>query len=417
MLSHESLAPMLYALALRRPQEAANIVLVSTDLDEELRVVLLDLINAHPEPSECARRLGDELRARGHERALVNECYRIAFYTGTDWRDMSRNPLFAYFSANRAGTPLDKWIHYFPIYTRHLDEYRGRPVRVLEIGVYRGGGLDLLRHYLGPDATLVGLDVDDAARQSVEGRFVVELGDQRDPDVLRAISERHGPFDVVVDDGGHTMDQQIVTAETLFPLLAEGGTYIVEDCHTSYWTKDAPEYASDDPDAGTFMDWVKQRVDDVNAYHFSRERDVGMPWATHVTGLHVYDSVVVLEKARRFAPFSEVSGVPAFLSQARGMSSQALSLMAAQEPGNEGGSQVARLLAVRDAALARSEAAELRSAKALTDAAELEGELAGLKSHLHLIETLEEQLRLMRASRSWRWTAPLRWFSGERRGA
>ena len=123
----------------------------------------------------------------------------------------------------------------------------------------------MLRHYLGPEAYLVGIDIDEVALAAARG-FVVELGDQADPEFLRRVSERHGPFDIVIDDGGHTMLQQIASVTTLFPLLNENGTYLVEDCHTSYW----PAYADQGPDGQTFIEWVKDRIDDLNAYHHSQ---------------------------------------------------------------------------------------------------------------------------------------------------
>ena len=150
---------------------------------------------------------------------------------GSRCRATPCSPIYA---ANKGGSPLDKWVHYFPIYDRHLATYRGSAIRVLEIGVYRGGGLAMLGHYLGPAAQIVGIDIDELARTGA-GRHVVEIGDQEDPAFLSSVAERHGPFDIVIDDGGHTMRQQIRSVETLFPLLAEGGVYIVEDCHTSYW--------------------------------------------------------------------------------------------------------------------------------------------------------------------------------------
>jgi hypothetical protein len=419
MFSSESLSNILLALATGSPAEAAELVRRSGEVDEDLRAAVVNLFAGERSASETARRLGDELRARGGDRNLANECYRVAFYTGRWWRDLSENPLFAYFTANRAGAPLDKWIHYFPIYTRHLERYRNRPVRVLEIGVYRGGGLEMLQRYLGPDATIVGLDVDEVARAAAQGRYVVELGDQQDPEVLRAVVERHGPFDVVIDDGGHSVDQQVTSIETLFPLLEDGGTYLVEDCHTSYWPEHA-QYAPADPSAGSFIDWVKARVDDLNAYHFSKQLDVPVPWATHVDGLHVYDSVVVLDKAPRFAPFSEVSGVPEFITRPRQLTAGTLDLLATRDVGSGDRSSASEILAVRDAALVRAEMFERKAALAESSVARLESDVARLGGELAQVkEQLDESwstIQQMRRSRSWRLTAPLRGSMARFRG-
>lgn len=360
MLSSDSITNLLLAIATGYPDRALNILATSDEIDEEERAVLSHALTDGGDRSASARRLGDALRSLGVDRPIVNECYRVAFYAGEDWKALSGNPLFAFFTANRGGNPLDKWVHYFPIYEHHLARFRGQPVRVLEIGVLRGGGLELMRHFLGSEARFVGIDIDEAARAATEPRYPVEVGDQADPEFLRRVAEKHGPFDVVLDDGGHTMRQQIVSAETLFPLLSDGGTYIVEDCHTSYW----PEYADQGPDGQTFIAWVKSRMDDLHAYHFSKEKDLSAPWQTDLAGLHVYDSVVVLDKKRRSAPFSELSGTNEFINYNR-----------------IAGALQLEVLATRDAAVAE-------------------------------VAQLSEELRGMRQSRSWRLTAPLRRAKG-----
>ena len=64
-------------------------------------------------------------------------------------------------------------------------------------------------------------------------RLRIFWGDQSVPEHLRAVAAASGPYDVVVDDGGHTMKQQLVTLATLLPLVNPGGLYIVEDLGTS----------------------------------------------------------------------------------------------------------------------------------------------------------------------------------------
>ncbi len=111
---------------------------------------------------------------------------------------------------------------------------------------------------------------------------------------------KHGPFDVIIDDGGHTMSQQITAIEYLFGTLNDGGVYIVEDTHTSYWESFA------DQDV-TFMQWVKERLDDLNGYHWVQGTELPA-WTRMVTGIHAYDSIVVLDKGRHLPPFCEVVG-------------------------------------------------------------------------------------------------------------
>jgi cephalosporin hydroxylase len=282
VLSRNSLANLLMSIATGDLGRAADLISTSEELDATSRALLIEAVAVGPDRSADARSLGDALRSLGAARHLVNECYRVAFYSGREWQALTANPLFAFHSANKGGSALDKWVHYFAIYRDHLEKYRGLPVRVLEIGVQRGGGLELVHHFLGLQARLVGIDIDEAALVASQPRYDVEIGDQADPEFLRRVSEKHGPFDIVIDDGGHTMRQQIVSVETLFPLLAESATYMVEDCHTSYW----PEYADQGPGGQTFINWAKDRMDDLNAYHFSTQKDLSAPWQTDLAAIH-----------------------------------------------------------------------------------------------------------------------------------
>ena len=47
----------------------------------------------------------------------------------------------------------------------------------------------------------------------------------------------HGPFDIVLDDGGHHVDMQVVTFDELWPSIAPGGVFMVEDTFSSYVRK------------------------------------------------------------------------------------------------------------------------------------------------------------------------------------
>ncbi len=262
MFSGDTLSNLLHALATGYDDRAKNIVYVSDEVDEQEREQLRPVVDsAELSPVERVRLLGDVLRGLEADRNLANECYRLAFYLNQDSVAMSENPLFAYFVAHRSGRLLDKWVHYFPIYDRHLASFRDVGARVLEIGVAHGGSLDMWERYLGPSTVLIGVDIDEDTSRLASPARTILIGDQGDPDFLRTVVERHGPFDIVIDDGGHTMQQQITSVETLFPSLNDGGVYIVEDCHTSYWE----EFGGGLRRGGTFIEWTKSRIDDLHA--------------------------------------------------------------------------------------------------------------------------------------------------------
>jgi hypothetical protein len=60
------------------------------------------------------------------------------------------------------GRIIHKWIHYLDIYEHHFAAYRTTPVKFLEIGVFKGGSLELWRNYFGMNATIFGIDIDPA---------------------------------------------------------------------------------------------------------------------------------------------------------------------------------------------------------------------------------------------------------------
>lgn len=419
MLNLNELSAYLYAIATGYPDRVRS-GLLEAQIEEDLRSDLLEIVSAGGTGDTIVRKIGDRLHDAKADAALVNECYRAAYYLSERWKDQLDNPLYNYFAANRSGGALDKWMHYLPIYHRHLSPYRGKPIRVLEIGVYRAGGLRMLRHYLGDQAMIVGLDVDELAKAAAGSDFEVMLGDQASVETLESVNFKFGPFDVVIDDGGHTMDQQITTVETLFPLLSDGGVFIVEDCHTSYWD----EFGGGLRRAGSFIEWAKSRVDDMHSTHH-HEIDHYSEWATHVDGMHFYDSVVVMDKGCRARPFNEVSGSSLFLMADRVSEQLALELVGSRDGARAELAEVKRELAELrqiseqdpDVQLVGAVRDELRLARA--EIRRLQADSADISVRLVTSEDEREvmqgqlieawtQLNNMRKTISWRVTWPLR---------
>ena len=111
-------------------------------------------------------------------------------------------------------------------------------MRFLEIGVDRGGSLDAWSRYLGPEATIVGIDINPwcAKFDDREGRRHVRIGGQQDPGFLRSVVSEFGPFDVILDDGSHRPSHMNASFVHLFDgALVPEGTYVVEDLQTNYW--------------------------------------------------------------------------------------------------------------------------------------------------------------------------------------
>jgi 23S rRNA U2552 (ribose-2'-O)-methylase RlmE/FtsJ len=132
-----------------------------------------------------------------------------------------------------------KWLGYFPFYDREFGKYHGKNPKVLEIGVYRGASLYLWRTFFGEGATIVGIDIDEKCRAfaNPDLNISVEIGDQSDPGFLNAVIEKHGPFDIILDDGSHVASHQIASFNGLFMRgLKDTGLYYVEDLECMYWS-------------------------------------------------------------------------------------------------------------------------------------------------------------------------------------
>jgi len=218
------------------------------------------------------------------------------------------NALEAYFEANEARL-IHKWMHYFDIYDRHFAPFRGRPVNVLEFGVSHGGSLQMWKHYFGRSAHITGVDINPACARFIEDQIDVEIGDQEDRAFLRKLGDKLGHIDVLIEDGGHTATQQIATFEELWPRISNGGVFLMEDLHTSYWENYGGGYKR----PGTFIEYAKDLIDQQHAWH-SREKDAFDvdEYTRTIRGMHIYDSIIVFDKAEIKRPTHRKTGRPSF---------------------------------------------------------------------------------------------------------
>jgi cephalosporin hydroxylase len=140
------------------------------------------------------------------------------------------NPLKAFFDSRVTGLGIWKWKHYFDIYHRHLNRFRGRALNILEIGVYSGGSLDMWSSYFGEKCQIYGLDIEPACKAYEKERVKILIGDQSDRQFWRQLKRDIPPFDVIIDDGSHVPEMQIVTMEESLPHLNPGGVLFVKTC-------------------------------------------------------------------------------------------------------------------------------------------------------------------------------------------
>ena len=130
----------------------------------------------------------------------------------------------------------------------------GAAVRLLEIGLGcgmtygEGAGPLLWRAYFEAGLELTILEFAAECAEAWGARdpntdAAVYTGDQRNVELLRRVIDERGPFDIVVDDGGHCQACQIATVDAFPIALAPGGVLVIEDLFSSLH----PSYNADAP--------------------------------------------------------------------------------------------------------------------------------------------------------------------------
>lgn len=189
------------------------------------------------------------------------------------------------------GKIIHKWPHYFPIYERHFSRWQNRSLVFWEVGVYGGGSLEMWQRYFGPNAVIVGIDINPECREHGRTGINVRIGNQADTEFLATVIEEFGPPDVVLDDGSHQMRPTWEMFEFVYPQVPKNGVYMVEDMHTSYWAK----WGGSLRDENTFINRCKNLVDELNAEHTNGEVPVS-DFTKTTDSITFYDSMVVFEK-------------------------------------------------------------------------------------------------------------------------
>lgn len=197
--------------------------------------------------------------------------------------------------ATHHGRVINKWKHYFPIYSKHFGHLRDRAPNILEIGVADGGSLEIWRSYFGAKAKITGLDINPKCKKSEEPGTRIYIGDQGDRDLLKRIAVENGPFDLIVEDGSHYFEHQILAFETLFEHLADGGSFVCEDIQTSYLDDD--EFGGGARKPGTFAEFAKGLLD--TQHEWFTEKDTGQPVSEltrNLFSVHFYPCLVIAER-------------------------------------------------------------------------------------------------------------------------
>ncbi len=180
------------------------------------------------------------------------------------------------------GRGVIKWSHYPEIYDKHFWQYRDQEITVLEIGVQRGGSLEIWEKYF-PKAKIYGIDIDERCRSLTFDRAEVFIGDQTDKTFLTEVLNKIGPVDIIIDDGSHVPEHQTKSFSFLYDKLQSPGVYFVEDTEYNFVTADRQ-----------FIDAMDNKRDYLN------KKDSQFQKST--TAMTYYNNIVVVEKQKSKLP-------------------------------------------------------------------------------------------------------------------
>lgn len=153
-----------------------------------------------------------------------------------------------------------KWSNYFGIYDELFKKYRNKKITFVEIGIFSGGSLFMWRNYFGKNARIIGIDLNPQSKKFEKYGFEIFIGDQSSSLFWKNFFKKIGKVDVVLDDGGHTNYQQIITTNQCIPMIKDGGKMVVEDVHTSFI-----KHNWYNPSTYSFINYSKKIVEDINS--------------------------------------------------------------------------------------------------------------------------------------------------------
>mmetsp|Transcript_12737 Transcript_12737/g.40402 ORF Transcript_12737/g.40402 Transcript_12737/m.40402 type:complete len:307 (+) Transcript_12737:59-979(+) len=210
---------------------------------------------------------------------------------------------------------FDHWLEYATYYERHLPPAcSGRrvcePVRLLEIGVQSGGSTRIWHQYYGDHLRYVGVDINPLCKRSEvkKEHITIEIGSQLDAAFLSEVCAKHGPFDVVIDDGGHTFEMINATLRTLWPseaCMRPSSVYAIEDLHTMVMCEASVAGQRYCRSPAEFSSLISELFYSMLYYwdatpgledHQRRDRPPHPVWGNRVTGIHLYDSLVFIHR-------------------------------------------------------------------------------------------------------------------------
>lgn len=150
---------------------------------------------------------------------------------------MNQQTNFRKMFTEHTGKVSDKWSFYLDEWDRLFGDYQRLPIHLFEIGIQNGGSLEIWAKYFSQAEKIVGCDIDEKCKELSysDDRIHVVVIDANSDECEKAVLQIAPAYDIIIDDGSHMSNDIILSFARYFPKLKEGGIYVIEDLHASYW--------------------------------------------------------------------------------------------------------------------------------------------------------------------------------------
>ena len=126
---------------------------------------------------------------------------------------------------------------YLPLYDTLLKQIKNSNGNILEVGVYNGGSIKLWYDYF-TKATIYGCDICDIVNikeLKINNRVILNLDENAYTKEYVQKKFKNKRFDLLLDDGPHSLSSQEQFIELYSPLLSDNGILIIEDVQDITW--------------------------------------------------------------------------------------------------------------------------------------------------------------------------------------
>ena len=196
----------------------------------------------------------------------------------------------------------DKWNYhwYTQHYMEHFHRLRKKKLNIFEIGVggdenpNEGGASLMMWKYYFPNSMIYSIDIYEKTLPK-DKRINIFKGNQADENFLKDVFNKMGSLDIVIDDGSHRGEDTVDTFKILFPVLNNGGIYVIEDIHTSYRSEEGGD-SENLNNPKTAMNFFKSLTDCLNYADFIKPGYVPSYFDKNIIAIYFYHNLIFVYK-------------------------------------------------------------------------------------------------------------------------